>query len=182
MSDFVRVAQRVDDDAAAVLFAVKGLVGVPCKPVGKAVQVYIVDEIGVERRVGILRGDAGGMRREVGEHNGAWLVAEAFDKAQLCFVADDVVGGFNAPFARRLACGDVEKIGNIAACQRGVFAELFGGNAVAAEVAEQRAADKCPAAKFDDTVFGKQRSIGSDEFARQLVDVFALVVVVAEYE
>ena len=103
LSVFVRVAQRVDDDAAAVLFAVKGLVGVPCKPVGKAVQVYIVDEIGVERRVGILRGDAGGMRREVGEHNGAQLVAEAFNKTQLCFVADDVVGGFNAPFARRQA-------------------------------------------------------------------------------
>jgi len=43
------------------------------------------------------------MQREVGEHNGAQLVAEAFNKTQLCFVADDVVGGFNAPFARRQA-------------------------------------------------------------------------------
>jgi len=39
----------------------------------------------------------------VGEHNGARLVAEAFNKTQLCFVAGDIVGGFNAPFARRQA-------------------------------------------------------------------------------
>ena len=68
MSVFVRVAQRVDDDAAAVLHGAYGVVGMPRNPVVKARYVNLVDEIGVERRVGIGWRDANRVRQKMGEH------------------------------------------------------------------------------------------------------------------
>ena len=44
---FVGVAQWVDDEAAAVLYGIDGLVRVPRNPAVKARHVNLVDEIGV---------------------------------------------------------------------------------------------------------------------------------------
>ena len=70
MSVFVGIAQRVDDEAAAVLYGIDGLVRVPRNPAVKARHVNLVDEIGVERRVGIGRRDANRVRQKMGEHEG----------------------------------------------------------------------------------------------------------------
>ena len=75
-------------------------------------------------------------------------VAERLNKAKLGVETGDVVFGFGAPFARRRACGDVEKVGDIAAGKGDVFAELFFVRQRQPEIAEQRAADKGVAAKF----------------------------------
>lgn len=179
---FVRVAQRVDDDAAAVLHGVHDVVGVSGNPVLKARYVNLVDEIGVERRVGIGRRDAGEVRRKMGEHDGARAVAELLNKAKLGVETGDVVFGFNVPFARRCACGDVEKIGDAVAGKGDVFAELFFGRAMLPEIAPQRAADKGVAAKLQTAVLSEQRCAVGNEFARQVVDVFAVKIVVAEHE
>ena len=103
MSVFVRVAQRVDDDAAAVLHGVHGVVGVSGNPVVKARYVNLVDEIGVERRVGIGWRDANRVRRKMGEHDGARAVAERLNKAKLGVEAFDIVFGFGTALVRRFS-------------------------------------------------------------------------------
>ena len=88
---------------------IDGLVRVPRNPAVKARHVNLVDEIGIERRVGIGWRDANRVRRKMGEHDGARAVAELLNKAKLGVEALDVVFGFGAALVRRFACGDVEK-------------------------------------------------------------------------
>ena len=118
----------------------------------------------------------------MGEHDGARAVAELLNKAKLGVETGDVVFGFNVPFARRCACGDVEKIGDAVAGKGDVFAELFFGRAMLPEIAPQRAADKGVAAKLQTAVLSEQRCAVGDEFARQIVEVFAVKIVVAQHE
>ena len=118
----------------------------------------------------------------MGEHDGARAVAELLNKAKLGVEALDVVFGFGAALVRRFACGDVEKIGDVAADQGEVFAELFFVRPRQPEIAEQRAANEGVAAKFQGAVCGEQQGVGGDEFARQLVEVFSVKIVVAQHE
>ena len=93
------------------------------KPVGKANQIRIVDEIGIERRFGKLRGGAGCIR---------WQA--------------DIVFGRDAPLV--LAVGQVikniGKIGHGNLRQIAVLLKLFGADLVLPEIAEQRAATEGP--------------------------------------
>ena len=91
------------------MYGIDGLVRVPRNPAVKARHVNLVDEIGIERRVGIGWRDANRVRRKMGEHDGARAVAELLNKAKLGVEALDVVFGFGAALVRRFACGDVEK-------------------------------------------------------------------------
>ena len=120
---------------------------VPGKPVGKAGQIDIVDEIGIERRFGKLRGGAGCIRREVGQDDGVGRPAKLPYPCPLLVIQADVVLGRDAPLVS--AVGQVIKnigeIGHGNLRQIAVLLKLSGADLVLPKIAEQRAADKGPA-------------------------------------
>ena len=105
MPDFVGIAQGIDDHAAALNGGIHRCVRMPGKPVGKAGQIDIVDEIGIERRFGKLRGGAGCIRREVGQDDGVGSTAKPPYPCPFFAVQADVVLGRDAPLV--LAVGQV---------------------------------------------------------------------------
>ena len=83
------------------------------KPVGKAGQIDIVDEIGIERRFGKLQGSAGCIRREVGQDNGVGRTAKPLYPCPFFVIQADIVLGCDAPLI--LAVGQVINNGDRAA-------------------------------------------------------------------
>ena len=121
-------------------------VRVPGKPVGKAGQINIVDEIGIERRFGKLRGGAGCIRWKVSQDNGVDHPAKPLYPCPFFIVQSDIVFGRDAPLV--LAVGQVIKnigeIGHGNLRQIAVLLKLFGADLVLPEIAEQRAATEGP--------------------------------------
>ena len=119
---------------------------VPGKPVGKAGQINIVDEIGIERRFGKLWGGAGCIGRKVGQDDGVGRAAKPLYPRPFFVVQADIILGRDAPLV--LAVGQVIKIigkighGNLR--QIAVLLKLFGADLVLPEIAEQRAATEGP--------------------------------------
>ena len=91
--DFAGIAQGVDDHAAALNIGIHRRMRVPGKPVGKAGQIHIVDEIGIERRFGKLRGGAGCIRREVGQDDGVGRPAKPLYPRPFFVIQTDIVSG-----------------------------------------------------------------------------------------
>ena len=117
------------------------------KPIGKTGQIDIVDEIGIERRFGKLRGGASCIRRKVGQDDGVGRAAKSAYPCPFFVVQADIV--FRRDALLVLAVGQVIKnigeIGHGNLCQMAVLLKLSGADLVLPEVAEQRAADKGPA-------------------------------------
>ena len=113
MPDFVGITQRIDDHAAALNIGIHRCVRVPGKPVGKAGQIHIVDEIGIERRFGKLRGGAGCIGWEVGQDNGVGRTAKPPYPCPFFVVQADIVLGRDAPLV--LAVGQIINNGDRAA-------------------------------------------------------------------
>ena len=116
------------------------------KPVGKANQIRIVDEIGIERRFGKLRGGAGCIRWKVGQDDGVGRAAKPLYPCPFFVVQADIVLRRDAPLV--LAVGQVikniGKIGHGNLRQIAVLLKLFGADLVLPEIAEQRAAAEGP--------------------------------------
>lgn len=91
MPDFVGITQRIDDHAAALNIGIHRRVRMPGKPVGKAGQIHIVDEIGIERQFGKLWGGAGCIRRKVGQDDGVRRAAKLPYLCPFFVVQADVV-------------------------------------------------------------------------------------------
>ena len=89
-------------------FCIHRCVRVPGKPVGKAGQIHIVDEIGIERRFGKLWGGAGCIGWEMGRDDGVGRPAKLPYPCPLFVVQADIVLGRDAPLV--LAVGQVIKI------------------------------------------------------------------------
>ena len=180
--DFVGIAQGVDDHAAALNFCVHRCVRVFGKPVGKAGQIDIVDEIGIERRFGKLRGGAGCIRWEVGQDNGVGRTAKPLYPRPFFVVQADIVFRRDAPLV--LAVGQVIKnigeIGHGNLCQIAVLLKLLGADLVLPEVAEQRAADKGPAVDLHGFARAQIRFVA--QFQAHIAHVFMIIIVVAQHK
>ena len=99
---------RFDDHASALNIGIHRCVRVSGKPVGKAGQIDIVDEIGIERRFGKLRGGAGCIRRKMGQDDGVGRAAKPAYPCLLLVILADIVLGRDAPLV--LTVGQVIKI------------------------------------------------------------------------
>ena len=182
MPDFVGITQRIDDHAAALNIGIHCRMRVPGKPVGKAGQINIVDEIGIERRFGKLWGGAGCIGRKVGQDDGVGRTAKLPYPCPFFIVQADIVFGRDAPLV--LAVGQViENIGEIGhgnLCQIAVLLKLSGADLVLPEIAEQRAADKGPAVDLHGFARAQTRRIV--QLQAHIAHVFMIIIVIAQHK
>ena len=182
MPNFVGITQRIDDHAAALNIGIHRRMRVPGKPVGKAGQIDIVDEIGIERRFGKLRGGAGCIRRKVGQDDGVGRAAKPPYPRPFFVVQADVVFGRDAPLV--LAVGQVIKnigeIGHGNLCQIAVLLKLLGADLVLSEIAEQRAADKGPAVDVHGFTRAQIRFVA--QLQAHIAHVFMIIIVVTQHK
>ena len=182
MPDFVGITQRIDDHTAALNFCIHRRMRVPGKPVGKAGQINIVDEIGIERRFGKLWGGAGCIGRKVGQDDGVGRTAKLPYPCPFFIVQADIIFGRDAPLV--LAVGQViENIGEIGhgnLCQIAILLKLFGADLVLPEVAEQRAADKGPAVDLHGFTRAQTRFVA--QLQAHIAHVFMIIIVIAQHK
>ena len=182
MPDFVGITQRIDDHAAALNIGIHRRVRVPGKPVGKAGQIHIVDEIGIERQFGKLWGGAGCIRRKVGQDDGVRRAAKLPYLCPFFVVQADVVFWRAAPLV--WAVGQIiENIGEIGhgnLRQMAVLLKLFGADLVLSEIAEQRAADKGSA--FDLHGFARAQTRFVAQLQAHIAHVFIIIIVIAQHK
>ena len=155
---------------------------VPGKPVGKAGQIDIVDEIGIERRFGKLRGGAGCIRWKVGQDDGVGRAAKPLYPRPFFVVQADIVFGRDAPLV--LAVGQVIKnigeIGHGNLRQIAVLLKLSGADLVLPEIAEQRAADKGPAVDVHGFARAQIRFVA--QLQAHIAHVFMIIIVIAQHK
>ena len=182
MPNFVGITQRIDDHAAALNIGIHRRMRVSGKPVGKAGQIDIVDEIGIERRFGKLRGGAGCIRREVGQDDGVGRAAKPLYPRPFFVIQVDIVFRRDAPLV--LAVGQVIKnigeIGHGNLCQMAVLLKLFGADLVLPEVAEQRAADKGPTVDLHGFARAQIRFVA--QLQAHIAHVFMIIIVIAKHK
>ena len=180
--DFVGIAQGVDDHAAALNIGIHRRMRVSGKPVGKAGQIDIVDEIGIERRFGKLRGGACSIRRKVGQDDGVGRAAKLPYPCPFFAVQADIALGRDAPlvWAVGQVIKNIGKIGYGNLRQMAVLLKLFGADLVLPEVAEQRAADKGPTVDLHGFARAQIRFVA--QLQAYIAHVFMIIIVVTQHK